>query len=290
MPLPSLIKFAEKVFVGQKSKNQYPHLDLLLNGTNVAVLLTLLASAFLETGLSKADSSQIQKVSKVADLGNRFFQISNSVRNLITLIPNRDYLSSLGHLFDVIIPFFSKGEDYFISRGIALGNYVLGRGFNIINSKDKFSSWADYKSHIKLAWTKIQTKLFGDWRNLGSNLMKHEFALLDVISGLLSNTAVLLWKPLELLLGETGRKIAVVLVDLGRFCQAFESMKIGHLKSGRLFMFSSGYAQVLGAITHLLGETSLKPFKKVCDPLSFAFSAVNRWCQSISNQRGEAGG
>ncbi len=113
--------------------------------------------------------------------------------------------------------------------------------------------------------------------------------MFDILSGVFSTAAVVLWKPLETVLGNFGRKIAVVMVDLGRFCQAFESMKFGHMRSGRYCMSLSGYSQVLGAITHMLGETLLKKVKNVCDPLSFGFSALNRWFQSLSNERGEPG-
>lgn len=187
------------------------------------------------------------------------------------------------------MPFTAKGENYFIARGLPLGQYVAARGINIMNEKDEFKSLDDYKNHLIKAWGKIKDKFFTNWRDIPKNLLNHKFAMFDILSGIFSTAAVVLWKPLEMVLGSAGRKLAVVMVDLGRFCQAFESMKFGHIRSGRHYMFASGYSQVLGAITHMLGETVFKKIKNVCDPLSFGFSALNRWFQSLSNERGEPG-
>ncbi len=268
-----------------KSKTFKKTVDL----TTIGTIASLFSSALLETGALGVPASIVKPFSKFADLANRGFQLINSFRNITTLLPNHDYLGVLGHFWDLVVPFTAKGENYFIARGLPLGQYVTARGINIMNEKDEFKNVDDYKAHLAKAWGKIKDKFFTNWRDIPKNLLNHKFAMFDILSGVFSTAAVVLWKPLEMVLGGFGRKIAVVMVDLGRFCQAFEGMKFGHMRSGRYFMSLAGYSQVLGAITHMLGETVMKSAKKICDPLSFAFSALNRWFQSLSNERGETG-
>ncbi len=280
--LPALHQSFEKL-----SKNKV--FAKAIDGSSIAAIISLFSAALFETKALGLPQAFVKPFSKFADLANRGFQLINSFRNITELLPKHDYLGVIGHFWDLVVPFTAKGENYFIARGLPLGQYVAARGMNIMNERKVFKSFDDYKSHLSVSWNKIKTNFFTNWRDIPKNLMNHKHAMFDILSGIFSTAGAVLWKPLESILGSVGRKIAVVLVDLGRFCQAFESMKVGHLRSGRHYMFASGYSQVLGAITHMLGETIFKPLKNVCDPLSFGFSALNRWFQSLSNERGEPG-
>lgn len=253
-------------------------------------LVSLFASSFLEAGLTKASKSLVSGVSNVADYANKTFQIINSIKNITSLYPRKDYINVLGHAIDVVLPFFVKMKDFYLARGLALGTYVGAHAINIMNEKESFKSISEYKDHLTEAFRKTMENFFTSPKVFLQRLGAHRHAMIGVLSSVFCLGGFALWKPLELILGHSlGRKIVTAMRDLGGLFQSIEGMKPGHMVSGRIFFGFSGYSQCLGAICNFLAETVLAKYKSALDPLSFAFSSLGRWLYRISNDRGEAG-
>jgi hypothetical protein len=253
-------------------------------------LLSLFGSGLAEFKLLGLSKNSTKKLGFFADYANRTFQSLNALKNITTLFPRRDLMNAFAHALDFIMPALIPMNDFYLARGAPLGLYTGAHAMNIINRKEKFSSYGDYFQHLKSALEKS----FVDFSLLKPGFLKrflaHENAMMGMSSAALCLFGVGLWKPLEMILGPVGRSSAAFLRDTGGFFQALEGMKPGHFFSGRIFFGLSGYSQFIGAVCNLLAETVLDGYKSALDPLSFAFSDLGRWLFRISNDRGEAKG
>jgi hypothetical protein len=270
------------------SKNKY--FNKSIDAISLVSLASLFGSAILETKKTPVPESIIKPISTFADYANKAFQLINSLKNITSLYPRKDYINVIGHASDLILPFLFEMKNFYLSRGISLGLYVGAHAINIMNEKESFKDVGEYSEHVTEAFKKIKQNFFTDPKNFFNRLVDHKHAMIGVISSSLCLLGVTIWKPLQMIVSkDTAKTISTGLRDLGGFCQAMEAMKPGHIVSGRVFFGLSGYSQFLGAFSNLLGETLFKSHKAVMDPLSFAFSSLGRWLYRISNDRGEAG-
>jgi hypothetical protein len=253
-------------------------------------LLSLFGSGLAELKLLGLTPESTKRLGVFADYANRTFQMLNALKNITTLFPRRDLMNAFAHALDFIMPALIPMNDFYLARGAPLGLYTGAHAMNIINQKEKFSSYGDYFQHLKSALEK-SFKNFSLFKpGFLKRFLAHENAMMGMSSFGFSLLGVGLWKPLEMILGPVGRSIAAFLRDTGGFFQALEGMKPGHFFSGRIFFGLSGYSQFIGAVCNFLAETVLKGYKSALDPLSFAFSGLGRWLFRISNDLGEAKG
>lgn len=280
---------AEKnaLFSACKSLSNSKPINTTVNAVSFLSLITLFSSSIMNLGLSK-DSSFKKRFDIFADFSNKSFQILNSLKNVFKLLPNRDYLNTLGHFADTVTPFFVSMKDFYIARGLALGLYTGANTANVINEKNIFKNSKDHLKHLKLALSKTWHNFRSEPGLLISKLMEPSKAMMGALASVLCLSGFALFKPLEAMFGKTGRAVAAAMRDLGGFCQSFEGMKPGHLSSGRVYWGLSAYSQMAGVVANLLAETALSKYKSALDPLSFAFSGLNRWLFRISNERGES--
>jgi hypothetical protein len=270
------------------SKNTY--FNKSVDAISLVSLISLFSSAILETKRTPISESFIKPISSFANYANKTFQMINSIKNITSLYPRKDYLNTLGHASDLILPFIFSMKNFYLSRGVSLAMYVGAHAINIMNEKESFENISEYKEHLTEGIKKIRKNFFTDPKNFISRVLNHKHAMIGVISSFLCTLGVTLWKPLEMIMPkESAKAVATGLRDLGGFAQSIEAMKPGHILSGRIFFGLSGYSQFLGALSNLLGETLLKTHKSAMDPLSFGFSSLGRWLYRISNDRGEAG-
>ncbi len=284
---PGTFRDRNALFSVCKSLSASKPINTTVNTVSFISLITLFTSSILNLGITQ-ESSFKKKFNSFADLSNKAFQILNSLKNVFKLLPNRDYLNTLGHFADTVTPFFVQMKDFYIARGLALGLYTGAHTANVINEKSIFRNWGEHIEHLRLAAKKT-------WNNFKANpvlllqrLREPPKAMMGALASVFCLSGFVLFKPLESMFGKSGRSVAAALRDIGGFCQSFEGMKPGHMSSGRVFWGLSAYSQMAGALANILAETVLSKYKSALDPLSFAFSGLNRWLFRVSNERGES--
>lgn len=262
-------------------------LNTTVNTVSFVSLITLFTSSILNLGLTKETSFK-KNFDFFADFSNKAFQILNSLKNVFNLLPNHDYLNTFGHFTDMVTPFFVGMKDFYITRGLPLGLYTGAHTANVINEKNIFRNFSDHIKHLQLAAKKTFNNFKASPLVVLQRLLEPQRAMMGVLASVFCLAGFALFKPLESMFGKPGRAVAATFRDLGGICQSFEGMKPGHMSSGRVFWGLSAYSQFAGVLANLLAETFLSKYKSALDPLSFAFSGLNRWLFRISNDRKES--
>ncbi len=262
----------------------------VIDNTSYLLLATLFGASFCESGLVKFPKKFTSALSATADWGNRLFQALNSTKNISKLFPRKDYLNALGHAGDWMALAFSDSKNHYNDRGwMSLCWYILAHSINIMNERDEFKSLDDHVNHLKLGLQKTYKNFFTEPKQFISRLFQHEHSMMGIIASALCFSGGILVRPLGAIFGQAGRGIAATMRSAGGICQAMEAMKPGHIISGRVFFWLSGYAQALGALSNILAETIGKKYKAALDPLSFALSSLGRIFYRKSNDNAESG-
>lgn len=259
------------------------------NFTSVFSIIALFTSALFNKSFIKVPDSAAKFFYRLGDISNKTFKVINAVENVTKLIPIRDYTGSLAHFSEMALAFYYKMSDYYLGRGLSLALYGATNALNILNEKARFKTDQEHLQHIASGFTKTYQNFVTDFKKIPRNIFKHEKAMFSTISSGLCFAGYFLWRPLEALFGKNGRVFVAWLRDIGGLFQAFEGMNLGHFFHGKIFFGLAGYSQFLGVVANHLAETTLSKYKDALDPLSFAFTNLNRWFMKFSTQREETG-
>ncbi len=156
-----------------------------------AISNTLASSSFLHESLSGSKPASLgEKFRSYASKLTKSFYSVNSIANSFSRIRNNDWVSGLGHAWDIFASLVFGPANLLLARGISVGQYMFGNG---VKDALKVNSFKGFKDHWQGVAKAIKLGFGYAKKDFFKNFMSAQTGLQSMIAGSLLFLGPIVW-------------------------------------------------------------------------------------------------